>query len=77
MTKVNNIIDSFKRVADIAFENLSPDVAVYHFIYVRDRNDRTKDRPDWKCRTYEIMKGATVYDTHCIRELIDKSMNGD
>lgn len=46
MTKVNNIIDSFKRVADIAFENLSPDVAVYHFIYVRDRNDRTKDRPD-------------------------------
>jgi len=75
MTRVDNIIDSFKQVADIAYENLPPDIAVFCFVYVRDRNNKTDKEPDWEVRCKEILKWMSVFDIHSVRELIDMSMN--
>lgn len=75
MTRVDNIVDSFRKVADMAFDNLPPEIAVYQCVYVRDRKNTSADYPDWETQFVDIIKGATVYDVGAVKELITRSVN--
>lgn len=60
---------SFESVANIAFENIPDDIAVYMLLYVRDKATG-ENGWDWTIDTQVISKNIMLYDWCSIREYI-------
>lgn len=74
MSKIEPIGKSFTRVIDVVSENLPEWVAIAHFIYLRDKNDRTK-RLDGETQTKFRCDWMCLYDVATIRERVNKELN--
>lgn len=71
---IQNIIDSFNKVANITYDNLPDGIAIYQFVYIRDINNREEDQ-DGKVLLSSTCRWLKFYDLGSIRELINNELN--
>lgn len=74
MTNIEKIRESFDQIANITFDNIPDDVAIFQVVYIRDKSDRSED-PDWKRVTSCTSKNMTYFDGVMVRETIDRDLN--
>ncbi len=73
MVNIQNILDSFNKVANITYDNLPDGIAIYQFIYIRDINNR--EDQDGKVLFSTTCKWLTFYDLASIREITNNELN--
>lgn len=74
MVNIQNILDSFNKVAEITYDNLPDGIAIYQFVYIRDINSREEDQ-DGKVLFSTTCKWLTFYDLASIREITNNELN--
>jgi hypothetical protein len=74
MVNIQNILDSFNKVANITYDNLPDWIAIYQFVYIRDINNREEDQ-DGKVLFSATCKWLTFYDLASMREITNNELN--
>lgn len=74
MVNIQNILDSFNKVADITYENLPDWIAIYQFVYIRDINNREEDQ-DGKVLLSSTCRWLKFYDLASIREITNNELS--
>lgn len=69
MTRAENLQDKLNAGMSMLFKNLPDDVAIFTYVYIRDKSDRSEEM-DGKTVIDIWSKNCTTYDTYSVEKNI-------